>query len=84
MLTLDKAIEILSLDLTYTYPARYDDLQDAIKLVINATRKLQKIRILFPTLMPGLLPGECPMPDFSPSADRKELLRKRPLGRECG
>ena len=83
-MTLDKAIEILQ---TFRDEGDEDlplDVEPAINLVINATRKLQEIRILFPTLMPGLLPGECPMPDFSPSADRKQLLRESPLGRECG
>ncbi len=58
MLTPDKAIEILALDLTYTYPARYDDLQDAVNLGREALIKLQDIRARFPTLMPDPLPGE--------------------------
>ncbi|GAI61890.1 unnamed protein product [marine sediment metagenome] len=83
-MTLPEAVEQLTL-FSNRYKTRPDpDLLDAIKLVINATRKLQNIRILFPTLMPGLLPGEDPMPDLSPSADRKQLLRESPLGRECG
>ncbi|MBA7586913.1 hypothetical protein ES708_28920 [subsurface metagenome] len=81
---LAKAIEILTESVELTDFAPDPDFIDALKLVINATRKLQEIRILFPTLMPGLLPGEDPMPDFSPSADRKQLLRESPLGRECG
>ncbi|MBA7589469.1 hypothetical protein ES708_31554 [subsurface metagenome] len=81
---LAKAIELLKLYEHAGSSIPRDDFLDAIKLVINATRKLQYIRILFPTLMPGLLPGEDPMPDFSPSADRKQLLRESPLGRECG
>lgn len=56
----DKAIEILSLDLTYTYPARFDELQDAIKLAINHIKTLQDIKTRFPTLRLLNQPGETP------------------------
>ena len=43
-MTLDKAIELLSLDFTYTYPARYDDLLDAIKLGMQALTYIRRLR----------------------------------------
>jgi len=58
MLTLDKAIEICSLDLTYTYPARYDDLQEAIKLLIEAGKRFKQLREVIRVPYTSLLPGE--------------------------
>ncbi len=58
MLTLNKAIEILNLDITYSYPARFDDLQDATALGREAMIRLQFLRKnSFPFTQPPL-PGE--------------------------
>lgn len=57
-MTLDKAIEILSLDLTYTYPARFDDLQDAILLGIEALIAWRQCRAKRAPANLYLLPGE--------------------------
>ena len=60
MLTLDKAIEICSLDLTYTYPARYDDLQEAINLLIEAGKRFKALREVIRVPYTDPLPGEDP------------------------
>ncbi len=65
MLTLDKAIEICSLDLTYTYPARYDDLQEAIKLLIEAGKRFKALREVIRVPLTDPLPGE--EPDTTPT-----------------
>ena len=59
-MTIDKAIEILSQDLTYTYPACYDDLQDAINLGKEALifYQTQQTRVIPSYTV--LLPGEDP------------------------
>jgi len=79
-----KAIEILGLDLTYTYPARYDDLHDAIKMGRAALSRILTMRSygINQAILP--LPGENPIPDLSPSADRKQSIRESSLGRESG
>ena len=41
---LEKAIETLSKDLTYTYPTQFNDLQDAVKLGIEALQRIKKTR----------------------------------------
>ncbi len=81
---LTKAIELLKLYEHAGSSIPRDDFLDAIKLVINATRKLQYIRILFPTLMPGLLPGEDPIFDNTRSLHTIKKVLESPLGRECG
>jgi hypothetical protein len=84
MLTPDKAIEILALDLTYTYPARYNDLQDAVNLGREALIKLQDIRTRFPTLMPDPLPGEDPIFDNTRSLHTIKKVLESPRGSESG
>ncbi len=59
-MTLDKALEILSFDLTYTYPACYDDLQDAVKLAREASIRFKQLREVIRVPFTALLPGEDP------------------------
>jgi hypothetical protein len=60
MLTIDKAIEILSDPEPDIDGILNDDYKDAVKLGIEAIVKLQDIRARFPILIPDLLPGEEP------------------------
>jgi len=57
---LSKAIEIKLQWLKDNYPAPLADEINADNLSIEALHRIQAIRILFPTLMPTLLPGEDP------------------------
>ena len=57
-MTLDKAIEILSQDLAYTYPAKFNDLQDAINLGREALKEVREARLMNNVLPHTLLPGE--------------------------
>lgn len=79
---IEKAIEILSQDLTYTYPAKFDDLQDAIKLGIEAMKAIQKGRA-FPYLYcyPEL-PGEDSFIDPTRSSHHIKKVLESPLGIE--
>ncbi|MBA7578658.1 hypothetical protein ES708_20523 [subsurface metagenome] len=59
-LTIPKAIEILQeLPDNIHNACDYED-EEALKLGIEALKKIQDIRTRFPTLMPELLPGEDP------------------------
>ncbi|MBA7570436.1 hypothetical protein ES708_12186 [subsurface metagenome] len=74
-----KAKELLKLDLTYTYPAKFNDLQDAIKVGISAIEIVEEIKIRFPTLIPNLLLGKAPEIDNQRSLHHvKEVLRSPP------
>ena len=84
MLTLDKAIEICSLDLTYTYPARYDDLQEAIKLLIEAGKRFKALREVIRVPYTELLPGEDPIFDNTRSLHTIKKVLESPPGRESG
>lgn len=55
---IDKAIEILSEDLTYSYPAKFNELTDAIKLGIEALKSRQSDRENGVSDFCELLPGE--------------------------
>lgn len=57
-MTLKKAIEILSLDLTYSYPAKFNDLQHAIQLGKEALDRIQALRKPPGCPIWTLLPGE--------------------------
>ena len=57
-MTIDEAIEILSQDITWTYPAKFTDLQDAIKLGIKALKREKHGRVQQPLIVIRLLPGE--------------------------
>lgn len=59
-MTIDKAIEILSLDLSYTYPAYFADLQDAIKLAKESLIRFNKLRQVIIVPYTAQLPGEDP------------------------
>ena len=83
-MTIDEAIRIHTLYLRGSDEVEPVDFDKAIRLGIEALELIQDIRIRFPT-MPNLsLPSEGPIPDLSPSADRKQLLRESNLGRESG
>ena len=58
MLSPDKAVEILHLDLTYSYPARFDDLQDAIKMATEALEFCIKYKAMIIQLGHTLRLGE--------------------------
>ena len=60
MQTIKKAIEILSEDLTYTYPAKFTDLQDAINLGREALIRFKELRKVIRVPYTALLPGEDP------------------------
>jgi len=77
-----KAIELLSLILKAPYNFCDPDTLDAVKIGIHATKRLLTMRSygINQALLP--LPGERPIPDLAPSADRKQRLRESPLGRE--
>ncbi|MBA7588607.1 hypothetical protein ES708_30670 [subsurface metagenome] len=83
-MTLPKAREILKLDLTYTYPAKFNDLQDAIQVGITAIEIVEEIQIRFPTLIPNLLLGKAPKIDNQRSLHHIKKVLESPLGRECG
>jgi len=53
-----KAIEILSMDLTYSYPAHFDDLQKAINLGKEALGQFVILRKALPIFKGVLLPSE--------------------------
>lgn len=55
---LEKAIEILNQDLTWTYPAKFNDLQDAMKLGSEALKEVKRARKGDPALDGELLPSE--------------------------
>ena len=59
-MTADKAIDLLHIGLKHTYVLRSHDLQDAMKLGIEALEQIKAIRACFPTFMPSPLPGEDP------------------------
>ncbi|MBA7562261.1 hypothetical protein ES708_03916 [subsurface metagenome] len=82
MLTLDKAIEICSLDLTYTYPARYDDLQEAIKLLIEAGKRFKALREVIRVPYTDPLPGEDPETATTRSLHHIRAVLENPLGKE--
>ncbi|GAI63978.1 unnamed protein product [marine sediment metagenome] len=83
-MTLHKAIEILQLAISDPDLVGAIDLMDAQKLAIDALIFLAECHTdgcLMKTFSPT---GENPIPDLSPSADRKQTLRESNLGRESG
>lgn len=82
--TLPEAKQILDLNLKEAGNSMPGDCYDAVEIASHAISRILTMRSegIAQALLP--LPGECPMPDFSPSADRKQLLRKSPLGRGGG
>ncbi|MBA7570555.1 hypothetical protein ES708_12307 [subsurface metagenome] len=84
MQTLDKAIEILSLDLSYSYPAHYNDLQDAIKLGREALKRFKQLREVIRVPYTELLPGEDSFIDTSRSEHTIKRILESPPGRESG
>ena len=59
-MTSSKAIEILSLDLTYAYPALFLDLQAAARLGREALKEVIRLRSHKEFKVLDLLPGEDP------------------------
>lgn len=57
-MNIDKAIDILSVDITYTYPVHFKELQNAIRLGIEALKEVKDARYGNPALDGELLPGE--------------------------
>ncbi|GAH34507.1 unnamed protein product [marine sediment metagenome] len=57
-MTLEKAIEILTDILQYVKPGDPPDEHDAIKLGIEALKRVKKYRPLYARKYPHLLPGE--------------------------
>ncbi|GAI62808.1 unnamed protein product [marine sediment metagenome] len=84
MLTLNEAIQVLTHPSPWVKHTATPTYLDAAQLGAEALNAIQDIRARFPTLMPDPLPGEALIPDLSPSADRKEMLRESNLGRESG
>ena len=79
-----KAIEIIELNIREAGPKMPPDTLEALKLHVFAFKRLLKMRSygIGQAILP--LPGENPIPDLSPSADRKQRLRESPLGRKPG
>lgn len=77
-----KAIEILELEVKNQSLYPFPDRHDAFKLGLESLKRLLTMRSygINQAILP--LPGENPIPDLSPSADRKQKLRESPLGRE--
>lgn len=75
-----KAIEILELNIREARKKMPPDVLDALKLHVQAMRRLLTMRShgINQAILP--LPGENPIPDLSPSADRKHMLRESPPG----
>ena len=57
-MTIDEAIEILTADITYTYPAKFNKLKEAINLGLEALMEVQYTRSDQLALAKELLPGE--------------------------
>ncbi|MBA7582536.1 hypothetical protein ES708_24466 [subsurface metagenome] len=79
---LPKVKEILDLNVREAGSKMPPDTLDALKIASHAISRIVTMRSygINQAILP--LPGENPIPDLSPSADRKQRLRESPLGRE--
>ena len=79
---LPKAKEILDELLRTSSRDKSSDSWDALKIASHAISRILTMRSygINQAILP--LPGERPIPDLSPSADRKQSIRESSLGRE--
>ena len=79
-----KARQILDLNVTEAGSKMPPDTLVAVKMGSAAISRILTMRSynIAQAILP--LPGENPIPDLSPSADRKQSLRESNLGRESG
>ena len=77
-----KAREILDLNVKEAGSKMPPDTLAAVKMGSAAISRILTMRSygINQAILP--LPGENPIPDLSPSADRKQRLRESPLGRK--
>ncbi|MBA7590634.1 hypothetical protein ES708_32761 [subsurface metagenome] len=79
-----KAREILQLDLTYTYPAKFNDLQDAIKVGVNAITYVERLCAISLQIRKGWQQLQNPIIDTHRSEHHIKSILESPPGRESG